>query len=60
MNEHYTWWELTTGFIGLLFQGLGELFLSAGWFVPICFAVWLIGNLIELSLSGGKEWHEDD
>ena len=59
MND-YTWWELITGFIALFFQGLGELFLSGGWFIPICFAVWLIGSMIELSMSGGKKWHEHD
>jgi hypothetical protein len=60
MNEQYSWWELITGFIGLFLEGLNELFFSAGWFIPICFAVLFIGHLIELSLSEGKEWHEHD
>ena len=60
MNDEYSWLELILGFISLFFEGLGELFLSGGWFIPICFAVWLIGSMVELSLSGGKEWYDED
>ena len=52
MNDHYTAWEHFTIFLGIFAEGLGELFLSAGWFIPVCFLMWIIGSCMDQYISG--------